>query len=264
VITRLDLALVTRGLARSRAQAQSLIASGAVMINNVVADRPSVRVAGSDVLQTVADHYVSRGAHKLTGALDDLGLAGPGFGRPGSRRALDAGASTGGFTQILLERGWSRVYAIDVGRDQLAGVLREDPRVVVHEQTNLRDLGLAYVDGIPVDLVVADVSFISLTLLVGPLASVTRPDGQLLLMVKPQFEVGRQLLGKGGVVRDPTLQRQAVKAVRDTAAAHGWFAQRCVPSRLPGPAGNREFFVLLERRVSASESDLDRGLELDL
>jgi 23S rRNA (cytidine1920-2'-O)/16S rRNA (cytidine1409-2'-O)-methyltransferase len=137
------------------------------------------------------------------------------------------------------------VYAVDVGTDQLAASVRADPRVVVHEQTNLRDLTLDHVGGHPVDLTVADVSFISLTLLVAPLAAVTRPGGRMLLMVKPQFEVGRERLGRGGVVRDPALHTDAVDAVLAAAGACGWYLQAVRPSRLPGPAGNQEFFVLL-------------------
>ena len=164
-----------------------MIGAGEVRVDGVVARRPSTRVDAASVLEAAPDHYVSRGAHKLAGALDDLSLTVPG-------RALDAGASTGGFTQVLLERGCRQVIAVDVGTDQLAERLRNDPRVRWWPQTNLRDLTLAHVDQVPVDLVVADVSFISLTLLVAPLLGVTAADGQLLLLVKPQFEVGRERL----------------------------------------------------------------------
>ncbi len=163
------------------------------------------------------DHYVSRAAHKLVGALDDLGLVVGG-------RALDAGASTGGFTQVLLERGCREVVAVDVGTDQLAPSLRADPRVRVHEQTNLRDLSLDHVARQPVDLSVADVSFISLTLLIAPLAAVTDPAGTMLVMVKPQFEVGRSRLGKGGVVRDPPLHRRPCEPWWPPPPASGWHA----------------------------------------
>ncbi len=188
-----------------------------------------------------SDPYVSRAAHKLIGALDDLGLTVAG-------RALDAGASTGGFTQVLLERGCRRVHAVDVGTDQLAPAIRADPRVVVHEQTNLRDLGLAQLDGRPVDLTVADVSFISLTLLLAPLAAVTDPAGTMLVMVKPQFEVGRERLGRGGVVRSADQHADAVTSVAEAAAAQGWHPAALSRSRLPGPAGNQEFFLLLRGR----------------
>jgi 23S rRNA (cytidine1920-2'-O)/16S rRNA (cytidine1409-2'-O)-methyltransferase len=209
-----------------------------VQVDGVVVTRPSTMVRDGAAVTATTDPYVSRAAHKLLGALDELGLTVGG-------RALDAGSSTGGFTQVLLERGCAPVYAVDVGTDQLVPVLRADPRVVVRERTNLRDLTLAHVDGTPVDLVVADVSFISLTLLVAPLAAVTRPGGRLLLMVKPQFEVGRERLGRGGVVREPELHREAVETVLGAAAEQGWHALAVRPSQLPGPAGNREFFVLL-------------------
>jgi 23S rRNA (cytidine1920-2'-O)/16S rRNA (cytidine1409-2'-O)-methyltransferase len=200
--------------------------------------KPAAVVAPDAVLAAETDPYVSRAAHKLLGALDDLDLQVGG-------RALDAGSSTGGFTQVLLQRGCAPVHAVDVGTDQLAGSLRHDPRVVVHERTNLRDLALHHVGGTPVDLTVADVSFISLTLLVAPLAAVTAPTGCMLLMVKPQFEVGRERLGRGGVVREPELHREAVAAVVSAARSVGWHLHAVQPSRLPGPAGNREFFVLL-------------------
>lgn len=204
---------------------------------------------GADI-HAVADHYVSRAAHKLLGALDDLGLVVSGS------RALDAGSSTGGFTQVLLERGCHLVVAVDVGTDQLDPRLRRDPRVLVREQTNLRDLDLEVVGG-PVDLVVADVSFISLTLLLGPLSRVATPAATLLIMVKPQFEVGRGRLGKGGVVREPALHREAVATVLASAADHGWAPLGAVPSRWPGPAGNREFFVHLGRGATGAALDLD-------
>ncbi len=202
--------------------------------------RAAARVQAAPVLEAATDHYVSRGAHKLAGALDDLSLAVP-------DRALDAGASTGGFTQVLLERGCRQVFAVDVGTDQLAAQLRDDPRVRSWPQTNLRDLTLAHVDGVPVDLVVADVSFISLTLLLEPLIGVTAADGALLLLVKPQFEVGRHRLASSGVVRDEALRRQAVDGVVAAAKVHDWTAAAVVPSRLPGATGNTEVFVLLRR-----------------
>ncbi len=246
---RLDRELVARGLAPSRGRAQTLIAAGQVTVNDRPAGRVAELVAESDTIVAVGNGYVSRAAHKLAGALDDLGLAVGG-------RALDAGSSTGGFTQVLLERGCAEVSCVDVGTDQLAPLLRSDPRVRVWEQTNLRDLSLGHVRGEPVDLTVADVSFISLTLLIEPLAAVTAVSGAMVVMVKPQFEVGRALLGKGGVVRDPEQHRQAVAEVVASAARSGWYPQAATPSRLPGPAGNREFFVWLTTGVAA-ELDLD-------
>jgi 23S rRNA (cytidine1920-2'-O)/16S rRNA (cytidine1409-2'-O)-methyltransferase len=242
-VVRLDRALVDRGLARSRGQARELIDAGLVRVGESPAHKASAEVDDGSVITVEAgDHYVSRGAHKLLGALADCELHPHG-------RAVDAGASTGGFTQVLLEAGCERVYAIDVGHDQLAPALRADPRVTVWERTNLRDLELSHVDHRPVDLLVADVSFISLQLLIEPFTRVLGEDADLLIMVKPQFEVGRADLGKGGVVADPALHRAAVDGVARTAAELGWHTVRTVPSRLPGNAGNREFFLQLRRVV---------------
>jgi 23S rRNA (cytidine1920-2'-O)/16S rRNA (cytidine1409-2'-O)-methyltransferase len=249
VTERLDRELVRRGLARSRTHAQAMINAGAVTVDGSVVERPGEQVASSAAIHAPDDRYVSRGAHKLIGALDDLQLSVAG-------RALDAGASTGGFTQVLLARGCQEVIAIDVGSGQLAAVLGADPRVRHHERINLRDLRLEHVGGVRVDLAVADVSFISLRLVVGPLVSVTRDDGWVLLLVKPQFEVGRELLGKGGVVRTPAHQLKAISSVIDAAGEYGWRCVGGVPSRLPGASGNREFFVLLRRTESAADLDL--------
>ena len=238
---RLDRELAARGLARSRSHAQTMINSGAVSVDGMIITRPADLVESTAQINADADHYVSRAAHKLLGALDDLGLTVSG-------RALDAGSSTGGFTQVLLERGCSQVIAIDVGTDQLAPELRRDPRIRELERTNLRDLGLEHVDHQPVDLVVADVSFISLVLLIERFTAVVTPTGQMLLMIKPQFEVGREQLGKGGVVRDPALHRQAVDQVVAEARRCGWHLLATVPSRLLGPAGNQEFFALFARQ----------------
>jgi 23S rRNA (cytidine1920-2'-O)/16S rRNA (cytidine1409-2'-O)-methyltransferase len=247
---RLDRELVRRGIARSRGQAQTMISAGQVLVDGLVVERPDERVTVSAAIEAPVYHYVSRAAHKLIGALDDLrlGIAG---------RALDAGASTGGFTQVLLERGCQQVIAVDVGSGQLSAELRSDPRVRLLERTNLRDLGLDHVGGVPVDLVVADVSFISLTLLIGPLIAVTRDDGWLLLLVKPQFEVGRELLGKDGVVRTPAHHLLAISNVIKSAGEHGWRCVAAAPSRLPGASGNREFFVLMRRTQSVPDLDLD-------
>jgi len=249
VAERLDRELVRRGLARSRTHARAMINSGHVMVDGLVVERPAEQVSTSAVIRAPEDHYVSRAAHKLIGALDDLQLGVAG-------RALDAGASTGGFTQVLLARGCREVIAVDVGSGQLAPALRADPRVIVRDRTNLRNLRLDDVGDVAVDLVVADVSFISLTLLVCPLVSVTRDDGWLLLLVKPQFEVGRELLGKGGVVREPAHQLQAMSNVINSAGEYGWHGVAAVPSRLPGASGNREFFVLLRHTEAVPALDL--------
>ena len=237
-MTRLDAALVERGLARSRAAAQASIAAGAVTVNGVPAAKASQSVRPTDVLHAQIDPWVSRAAHKLLGALADSGTQVP-------ARVLDAGASTGGFTQVCLERGAERVYAVDVGHDQLARRLRDDPRVVIWERTNLRDLTLGHVEGEPVGLIVADVSFISLRLLLPALLRVLAPEGSALLLVKPQFEVGRGGLDDHGVVRDAALREQAVRQVCDAAIDLGRPVAWTGPSRLAGENGNQEYFVAL-------------------
>lgn len=195
--------------------------------------------------------YVSRGGHKLAGALSAFAEHGL---DPTGLRCLDAGASTGGFTDVLLRAGAREVVAVDVGYGQLAWSLRSDPRVVVLDRTNIRDLTLDVV-GEPVDLVVADLSFISLTLVLDALLGVTAEDGSLALMVKPQFEVGKDRVGKGGVVRSLALRAEAVATVVDAAAQRGWGAQAVATSPLPGPSGNVEFFVLLRKAAAAVGTD---------
>ncbi|MBK8446472.1 MAG: TlyA family RNA methyltransferase [Micropruina sp.] len=244
MIARLDATLVRRGLARSRGQAAEAIRAGLVSVNGRPARKPSDPVDDADVVQlSGADHYVSRAAHKLLGALDDSRLLVAG-------RALDAGASTGGFTQVLLQRGAEPVYAIDVGHDQLVPSLRNDPRVRVHEGLNLRELTLDHLDGHPVDLVAGDVSFISLRLLLRPLLSVLVPAGDALLLVKPQFEVGRRGLDSRGVVRSEAARVRAVDDVVADAAGLGWQQAWRGLSRTPGASGNVEYFVHLRRPES--------------
>ncbi len=239
---RLDVELVRRGLVPSRTRAAVWARAGQVLVNGAPETRPSALVSPSDRLEVRhADPWVSRAAHKLLGALDGLGWD------TVPPRVLDAGASTGGFTQVLLTRGALDVYAVDVGHDQLDPTVRHDPRVHVREGLNLRGLTLADLDDEPVDLVVADVSFISLRMLLEPLLGVLRGDGIALIMVKPQFEVGRQRLGHGGVVRDEALRREVVDAVVADAARLGWAERWRAPSVLPGPSGNVEFFVELAR-----------------
>ena len=233
---RLDVALVARGLARSRTQAARLLADGRVTLNGVPAAKASTPVGDGDEIAAVEERWVSRAAHKLLGALDDSGVTVSG-------RVLDAGASTGGFTQVCLDRGAGRVYAVDVGHGQLADPVAADPRVVVHEGLNLRDLTLDHLDGAPVDLVVGDVSFISLTLLLPSLLGTLTRGGEALLLVKPQFEVGRERLGQGGIVRDPALRERAVDDVVAAAEELGWRERWRGESRLPGTSGNVEYFV---------------------
>jgi len=244
---RLDAELVRRRLARSREHASELIAAGRVSVSGAVATKPATGVT-TDVAIVVATDperpdYVSRGGHKLAGALDVFEPAGLVVR---GRRCLDAGASTGGFTDVLLQRGAREVVAVDVGYGQLAWRLRQDERVVVHDRTNVRDLSPEMV-GDPVDLVVGDLSFISLVLVLDALLGVTSPDGDLALMVKPQFEVGKNRVGKGGVVRDPGLRAEAVVAVAQAAAEREWGARMVTPSPLPGPSGNVEYFLWLHR-----------------
>lgn len=246
---RLDRAVTARGLARSRSHAHDLITTGNVLVDGECERRPGrVITDGSAVsLAEGIDHYVSRAAHKLIGALDSfapLGLAVEGV------RALDAGASTGGFTQVLLERGASHVTALDVGHDQLVRSLREDPRVTVIEGVNVRDLE----EGSPgsgADLVVADLSFISLTLVIGPLVSVTAQHGDLVLLVKPQFEVGKSRLDRNGVVARDADRAAAVTKVCAAALSEGLEVVALERSVLPGPSGNVEFFVWVRRSWQA-------------
>ena len=236
---RLDRELVERGLARSRAQAQEAIRDARVWVNGEPALRPAQPVATDDAIElSGADHYVSRAAHKLVGALTGSGVVVP-------ARVLDAGASTGGFTQVLLEAGADVVYAADVGHGQLVAELRNDPRVIVRERLNLRDLTLEHTDGDPVDLVVGDVSFISLHLLLAPLFGVLSATGSALLLVKPQFEVGRGGLDHHGVVRDPVRRARAVTDVVAAAAGLGWQVAWQGESEPPGESGNVEYFLHL-------------------
>ncbi|MGZ4464884.1 MAG: TlyA family RNA methyltransferase [Nocardioides sp.] len=242
---RLDAELVRRGLARSREHASELIAAKRVKVSGAVATKPATGVT-TDLAIVVADDpdrpdYVSRGGHKLAGALDAFEPAGLVVR---GRRCLDAGASTGGFTDVLLRRGAGQVVAVDVGYGQLAWKLQQDERVDVHDRMNVRELTPDLIGG-HVDVVVGDLSFISLELVLDALLGVTAPDGDLALMVKPQFEVGKERVGKGGVVRDPELRAGAVNAVAAAAAGRGWGARAVTTSPLPGPSGNVEFFLWL-------------------
>ena len=209
---RLDAELVRRGLARSREQAAELVAAGQVRVPGRTTLKPATQVAAAEpivVAERAEEAYASRGGHKLAGALDAFAPAGLDVA---GRTSLDAGASTGGFTDVLLRRGASRVVCVDVGYGQLAWSLRTDPRVTVVDRTNVREIDLGTV-GEPVDLVVADLSFISLRLVLPALVPVTTPEADLVLMVKPQFEVGKEALGAGGVVREPRLRADAVQSV---------------------------------------------------
>ena len=241
---RLDERVVADGLAASRAQAQALILAGEVLVDEICVDKPGTRVRAEAHLRLrgPARRFASRGGEKLAGALDDLGID------PGGLACLDVGASTGGFTDCLLQRGARSVVAVDVGYGQLDARLRGDPRVLVQERTNARWLAADAVPG-PIDLVTVDVSFISVRLILPRLAEVAA-GADWLILVKPQFEVGRGQVGKGGVVRDDRARLGAVAAVREVAQALGWQALGEAESRLAGPKGNREVFLWLRRPSS--------------
>jgi 23S rRNA (cytidine1920-2'-O)/16S rRNA (cytidine1409-2'-O)-methyltransferase len=253
VRSRLDAELVRRGLARSREQAAELISSGKVAIAGQTASKAATQVSrDTPVTVTAAGDdpgYVSRGGHKLAGALAAFGglvVAG--------KRCLDAGASTGGFTDVLLRAGAAHVVAVDVGYGQLAWSLRTDPRVTVLDRVNVRALTPAQVAP-PPEVVVADLSFISLTLVLPALVACAAPDADFALMVKPQFEVGKGRVGAGGVVRDPADRADAVRTVADAARGLGLGVAGIAASPLPGPAGNVEYFVWLRRGAPPLDPD---------
>jgi len=252
-VQRLDAELIRRGLARSREQAVALISAGRVQVRGVVASKPATGVGVDTPVRVIPDSddpgFASRGGHKLAGAL----AAFTGI-RVAARRCLDAGASTGGFTDVLLRAGAAEVVAVDVGYGQLAWALRGDERVRVLDRTNVRTLRPEQIGG-RVDVSVADLSFISLALVLPALTECTEPDGELLPMVKPQFEVGRERLGSGGVVRDPLLWADAVLGVAHAASELGWYPSGVVRSPLPGPSGNVEFFLWLRRTGRAMIED---------
>jgi 23S rRNA (cytidine1920-2'-O)/16S rRNA (cytidine1409-2'-O)-methyltransferase len=240
---RLDQALVERGLVESRQKAQMLIRAGEVRLDGVVAEQADQRVAPDAEVELAArPRFVGRGGEKLAGALDDLGVD------PGGRVCLDAGASTGGFTDALLQRGARQVYAIDVGYGQLAWQLRQDERVVVIDRTNIRDL--ASLEGATPDLAVGDLSFISLRLVVPAIRRLIAPGGEILVLLKPQFELGRGRVGKGGVVRSQGDRDEALSSFTEWAAKEGGLQViGTAASRVAGAKGNQEYFVHL--RVNA-------------
>ena len=255
--TRLDAEMVRRGLARSREHAVDLIESKLVLVRGIPASKPATAVDAetSITLANERDEYVSRGGHKLAGALDafkELKVEG--------RVALDAGASTGGFTDVLLKRGAKKVIAVDVGYGQLAWEIRQDSRVEIHDRTNVRALNRDVIRD-EIDLVVADLSFISLAMVLPALISVSSSETDFLLMVKPQFEVGREKLGAGGVVREPELRRAAVYEVAKSAYELGLGTFGVVASPLPGPSGNVEYFLWLKGGgAMITDHDLDEAI----
>jgi 23S rRNA (cytidine1920-2'-O)/16S rRNA (cytidine1409-2'-O)-methyltransferase len=253
---RLDRELVRRGLAPSREAAGAAIRDGRVLVAGAVAAKPSTLVSTGDPVTVAgpARRWASRGGDKLAPALERLQVPVAG------RRCLDAGASTGGFTDVLLEAGAAEVVAVDVGYGQLDLRLRQDPRVRVLDRTNVRALEPAQTGG-PVELTVADLSFISLRLVLPALAALTRNGGDLVLLVKPQFEAGRESVGRGGVVRDPAARAAAVRAVADAGQALGLGVAGLCPSPLPGPAGNLELFLHLRAGAGPlDEADLEAAL----
>lgn len=260
-MTRLDQELVARGLARSRSHAAQLIAAGRVLREGIVASKASASILPVDVL-IVEDHgedYVSRAGNKLDGALRAFPAV-----VPAGKRCLDAGASTGGFTDVLLRRGAREVAAVDVGHGQLVQQLRDDPRVLVFEGMNVRHLEPSAIGG-QVQLTVADLSFISLRLVIAALAAATQAGGELLLMVKPQFEVGRSGLNRLGVVTSPAARRRAVAGVLRSALACGLDIAGIAQSEVPGQDGNLEYFVWIKVPSSGLmpriEGELDRLTE---
>jgi 23S rRNA (cytidine1920-2'-O)/16S rRNA (cytidine1409-2'-O)-methyltransferase len=244
---RLDRLLVERGLAETRERARALILAGDVRVDGQTVNRPSASVPPTAEVSVAAPPpYVSRGGLKLAHALEAFGLDVTG------RTLVDVGASTGGFTDALLKRGAQRVYAVDVGYGQLAWSLRTDARVVPIERTNVRYL--TALPG-PIDAAVIDVSFISLALVLPSVVRLVPPGGWIVALVKPQFEVGRGQVGKGGVVREPALHRQALVGVLRAARDLELAAVDCTPSPILGPAGNREFLVLLRREPGGLSPD---------
>ena len=250
---RLDTLLVDRGLAETRAKAQALILAARVEVAGRMEAKAGTQVPGDvEIALKPAPHqFVSRGGEKLAGALAHfpVSLAG--------KVAMDVGASTGGFTHCLLTKGVGKVYAVDVGYGQLDASLRQDPRVIVLERRNIRHLPLEDVPE-PVDLITLDLSFISLTLVLPKILEFLRPGGEILALVKPQFEVGKGQVGKGGVVRDPNMQQAAVEKVARTARSLGLKVNPAFPSTLKGPKGNQEYFLYLIS-PGRNRQDIDKG-----
>lgn len=255
--TRLDAELVRRGLARSREIASELIEERLVLVAGIPATKAATQVDAetSITVKSQGDKYASRGGFKLNGALNFFtGI------NVEEKIVLDAGASTGGFTDVLLRRGAKLIYAVDVGYGQMAWELQSDPKVKVLDRVNIRNISSRLIDQ-PVDLIVADLSFISLKLVLPALKSVAKTDADYLLMVKPQFEVGRENLGPGGVVRESSLRKSAILDVAKEAFQIGLGCLGVVASELPGPSGNVEYFLWLKENAPAIlEVDLDNAI----
>jgi 23S rRNA (cytidine1920-2'-O)/16S rRNA (cytidine1409-2'-O)-methyltransferase len=233
---RLDLLVVERGLTESREKARALILAGQVLVNGQKTDKAGANVdSGAKIELLEQPRYVGRGGLKLEAALDHFGIAVTG------KICLDVGSSTGGFTDCLLQRGAARVYAIDAGTGQLDWKLRNDPRVIVHEQVNARYLSREQVKEL-IDLVVCDVSFISITMILPALAAFLASHAEMVILVKPQFELERHQVGKGGIIRDPALHLQACRRVEQAVQSLGFHTQ-VIPSPVLGAEGNQEFLL---------------------
>jgi len=251
---RIDRLLVERGLVPNRELARRLVMAGEVLVGDRPVTKPGAEVADDAALRlrTPASPYASRGGEKLAGALDAFGLD------PTGLLALDVGASTGGFTDCLLRRGARGVIAVDVGYGQIAWKLRQDPRVTVIDRTNARHLEPGQLPE-PADLATVDVSFISLAKVLPAVAACVRPGGAVVALVKPQFEVGKGRVGRGGVVRDPALHAEVLNDLQRFASATGLAVDALLASPLLGPAGNREFFLLLRTRPGADGAHAGAG-----
>lgn len=252
---RLDTLLVELGLAESREKARALVMAGSVLLGEQPATKPSQLVTAAAAIHLKEElRYVSRGGLKLEAALDAFALD------PAGWQVADIGASTGGFTDCLLQRGAARVYAIDVGYGQLAWKLRQDERVVLLERTNVRTVQ-ALPEDARVALVVVDVSFIGLDLVLPAAARFVQPDGQAVVLIKPQFEAGKGMVGKGGVVRDPAVHRAVLTRVLTWAGEHGWHPAGLIRSPITGPKGNIEFLAWLQRGMPDEHIDITHVIE---
>ncbi|HYP40264.1 MAG TPA: TlyA family RNA methyltransferase [Chloroflexia bacterium] len=255
---RLDIVLVERGLAETRTRAQALIMAGEVLVDGQRSDKAGMLVTpGAEITLKATLPYVSRGGLKLAHAIEVFQLA----PRIDGAVALDIGASTGGFTDVLLQEGAARVYAVDVGTNQLAWKLRQDPRVAVMEQTNIR-----YLESLPelANLATADVSYIGLELVTPPAIRLTTPSAFMVFLVKPQFEAGREQVGKGGVVRDPQVHSDVIIRLAEFWRAHGLHLAGLARSPITGPAGNVEYLVLLEKQHPAQAFDLPAAINREV
>ncbi len=245
--------MVEHGLAETRERAQALILAGDVSVNGRVVNKAGASIdAGAEITVRAPLPYVSRGGFKLAGALDEFGVAVEG------KTCADIGASTGGFTDVLLQRGAARVYAIDVGYGQLAWKLRQDPRVVVMDRINAR-----YLENLPepIDLIVIDVSFISLELILRAAVKLLKPTGQIVALVKPQFEAGRERVGRGGIVRDVETHRLVLEKIVRASESLGLRVIGLARSSILGTEGNMEFLIHLTREPGQPEMNMDEAIE---